>query len=136
MKHTEKRGLSILMALAMTVSLLAGLTVTAAAEMNDAGSTLALTAEAGLQTETSRTVRVKNLSGDAASVRLVLAAYNAAGCMLAVNANQDTLEPDGYRDITVEYEQGLESGKLGVVALHPTTGSPLCQPWRSRVPLI
>ena len=27
MKHTEKRGLSILMALAMTVSLLAGLTV-------------------------------------------------------------------------------------------------------------
>lgn len=127
MKHTEKRGLSILMALAMTVSLLAGLTVTAAAEMNDAGSTLALTAEAGLQTETSRTVRVKNLSGDAASVRLVLAAYDAAGCMLAVNAKQDTLEAEGYRDITVEYEQGLVIGKLRVFALDPTTGSPLCQ---------
>ena len=79
MKHTEKRGLSILMALAMTVSLLAGLTVTAAAEMSDAGSTLTLSAEAGLQTEASRTVRVKNLSGDAAFVRLVLAAYDAAG---------------------------------------------------------
>ena len=127
MKHTEKRGLSILMALAMTVSLLAGLTVTAAAEMNEAGSTLTLSAEAGLQTEASRTVRVKNLSGDAVSVRLVLAAYDAAGCMLAVNTKQDTMEAEGYRDITVEYEQGLEIGKLRVFALDPTTGSPLCQ---------